>query len=320
MTADFPEHPRIAVVGAGAIGAYYGGRLAQSGHSVHFLARSDYEHVRRHGWTVYSCAGNFSLRPEAIRVYHDSAEIGPVDLVLVTLKTTANDRYQPLIQPLIHDRTTILTLQNGLGNEEALARLFGDDRVMGGLAFICANRTEPGKIVHTAHGLVRIGEYVRKDRQRAMRVAEIFQNAAIECEVLEDLTRGRWEKLVWNVPFNGLGAALDVTTQDLLAGEAGTAAVRDLMAEVIAAGRACGVEMADDLIDEQIRRTRRMGAYRTSMQVDRQAGRRLEIDAIFNQAIQAGQSAGAEMDKMLILMELLRIVDDAIASRPPRHA
>lgn len=312
------QHPRIAVVAAGAIGAYYGGRLAYHGHSVHFLTRSDYDHVRRHGWTIYSCDGNFSLSPERLAVYANPAEIGPVDLVLVTLKTTANNRFPSLIQPLLHDRTAILTLQNGLGNEDALAALFGGDRVIGGLAFICANRTDPGKIVHTAHGLVRIGEYARSDRQRVEQIAALFNAAGIRCEVLDDLARGRWEKLVWNVPFNGLGAALDLTTQDLLASEWGTEEVRGLMAEVIQTARACGVDLADDLIADQICKTREMGAYRTSMQVDRQSGRRLEIDSIFAKTLQAADSAGLSTPKLRHLLDLLRIVDGAIpASSSP---
>src|SRR5690554_2094210 len=143
-----PARPVIAVIGAGAIGAYYGGRLAHAGHAVHFLLRSDYEHVRAHGWTIRSCDGDFTLPAERLHVYHDPADMPRADLVLITLKTTANDQLPALVRPLLKEQTLLLTLQNGLGGDELLAETFGPQRVLGGLAFICANRGQPGEILH----------------------------------------------------------------------------------------------------------------------------------------------------------------------------
>src|SRR4051794_3204865 len=113
---------RIAILGAGAIGSYYGGRLAQHGCDVNFLLRSDYEHVRANGLTVRSIDGDFHLPAERLRVYNDPATLPPADLVIVTLKSTENHQFPRLIPPLLRDETAILTLQNGLGNEDELAR------------------------------------------------------------------------------------------------------------------------------------------------------------------------------------------------------
>src|SRR5207237_3823032 len=127
----------------------------------------------------------------------------------------SNDQYEPLIRPLLKADTAILTMQNGLGNEERLAELFGAGRIVGGMAFTCINRVAPGVIDHIAHGHVRVGEFGGGPSPRASQLAAIFTAANVPCDVLADLRYGRWEKLVWNVPFNGLSTILDQTTDQI---------------------------------------------------------------------------------------------------------
>src|SRR5690348_11099933 len=103
------QRPSIAIVGAGAVGGYYGARLAQHGHDVHFLLRSDYDDVRRNGLMVESCDGDFRISADAIRAYDDARRMPPVDLVVVTLKSTSNDQLEPLVRPLLREDTAILT-------------------------------------------------------------------------------------------------------------------------------------------------------------------------------------------------------------------
>ena len=278
----------IAIIGAGAVGGYYGGRLAQHGHDVHLLLRSDYEHVRRHGLSVRSVSGDFELKPEQLRVYNDPAAMPKVDLVIVTLKSTENHQFAHLIPPLMHENTAILTLQNGLGNEDDLARLFGAQRVLGGIAFVCINRVAPGQLQHTEAGYIRLGEYAADTGRsaRAERIAEMFNNSNVKASVIDGPVRSaRWAKLVWNIPFNGLGALLDATTEDLLATEDGTQLVRAIMLETIAAAAADSIELARDMPDKQIAATRGMGPYRTSTQIDRQIGKPMEIESIFNRPL-----------------------------------
>ncbi|HEX2972818.1 MAG TPA: 2-dehydropantoate 2-reductase, partial [Tepidisphaeraceae bacterium] len=224
--------PTIGIVGAGAIGSYYGGRLAEHGQDVHFLLRSDYEAVRRNGLTVHSCNGDFTLEPGRIHVHNDPRHMPKADVVIITLKTTANDQYEQLVGPLVKDDTLVLTLQNGLGNEERLAELFGKARVLGGLAFVCVNRMAPGVIHHLDYGLIRVGEFVEGRTGNAERISQLFNQNGLECNVLQSLWYGRWEKLVWNVPFNGLGAVLDMATDRLLSDRSGGELVRRIMEEV----------------------------------------------------------------------------------------
>jgi 2-dehydropantoate 2-reductase len=196
-----------------------------------------------------------------------------------------------------------LTLQNGLGNEEELAALFGTKRVLGGLAFTCINRIGPGHIRHTAHGLIRLGEFGGGQSDRAQGIAKLFQASEIQCQVLENLQYGRWDKLVWNVPFNGLGAALDLSTDRLIGNAAGTGMVEELMGEVVATAKAIGIELPRQIIQEKIEQTRGMGVYFTSMQLDRRQGRAMEIDAIVARPLEIAERAGVKSPflKMLYL-------------------
>jgi 2-dehydropantoate 2-reductase len=300
--------PTIAVIGAGAVGGYYGARLAQHGHPVHFLLRSDYDAIRRNGMTVRSCAGDFRLAPEQVHAYNNPKQMPKVDLVLVTLKTTANDQFEPLIRPLLKEDTAVLTIQNGLGNEECLAELFGADRILGGMAFTCINRIGPGIIHHIDHGVIRLGEFNGGPSERATRIAEMFKSSQIPCEVLDDLKAGRWAKLVWNVPFNGLGAALDLTTDKLLGSAEGMDLLLALMHEVIAAAEALGVRMPEDMIDRQVRHTSTMGAYRSSMQIDRQEGRALEVESILGEPLRQARRAGVSTPKLEMLYQITKLI------------
>lgn len=308
-----PERPVIAVVGAGAVGGYYGARLAQGGHDVHFLLRSDYERVRSHGWTIRSCHGDFQLFPA--NAHREPSTVPKADLVIVALKTTSEALYEPLVAPLLHAGTVILSIQNGLGPDERLAALFGTARVIGGLAFVCLNRGGPGEILHLDHGMVRMGEFVGSGSSpRVEGIAGMFRACRIPCEVLPNLLAGRWEKLIWNVPFNGLGAALDLTTDRLIAGEAGRRLVGRLMGEVIAGAAAHGITFklpAEEIIGRQIRATATMGPYRSSMQIDRQEGRPLEVEAILGEPWRRALARGVAMEELGRLYELVRLADPA---------
>ncbi|MFM8357475.1 MAG: 2-dehydropantoate 2-reductase [Verrucomicrobiota bacterium] len=317
---------RIAIVGCGALGSYYGACLARQGLEVHFLLRSDFETVRDHGVVIHRPAGDFQVRP---RVARDPAEIGPVDLVLIGLKTTANDAFPRLLPPLVGPETLLLTLQNGLGNEEALARHFPAGRILGGLCFVCLNRREPGVIQHLAHGRILLGEYRRRPGPRTDALAGMFRQAGVPCDLADDLDLAHWQKLVWNIPFNGLGVAaaagrlaMDtgrvdpeaglgpcLATDRLLADPGWSALVGELMAEVMAAARAGGWPLDPAYADFEVRRTREMGSYRASTLVDFEMGRPLELDSLFREPLRRGREAGAVLPRLGCLCAVLGALD-----------
>lgn len=288
---------KIAVVGCGAVGGYYGACLARAGQEVFFLLRSDHEAVRRNGLRVVSAGGDFHINPRCARL---PEEIGPCDLVIIALKTTANHAFARLLPPVVGPGTALLTLQNGLGNEEQLAALFGSKRVLGGLCFVCLNRVAPGVIHHLAHGKITMGEHAGWPEPRTHEIAGVFRHAGIPVTVTSHLERTHWEKLVWNIPFNGLGVASALgleafqdpavsgqvagpclTTDLLLADPRWNGVVRALMREVIAIARARGFDLPDEMVEEQILATDRMGAYQTSTAIDFETGRELELESLF---------------------------------------
>ena len=284
----------IAIVGSGAVGTYYGGRLAAAGENVRFLARSGLRELQVEGLRVESVEGDFVVdRPQ---VFASSTEIGAVDLVVIAWKATTNDHYEEVVAPLLHEKTAILTLQNGLGNIERLADLFGAYRVLGGLCFVCINRVRPGLIHHLAKGLVTIGEMEGGVSDRSKLIVERFCAAGIECRAVDDLVAAQWTKLVWNVPFNGLCiAGGGITTQELLSQNGGEDEVRALMREVIAGAAALGRSLPDEMIEQQIRATHEMGDYRPSSMIDYVEGREVEVEAIWNEPLRRARKAGVEL-------------------------
>jgi 2-dehydropantoate 2-reductase len=299
-------HPRIAVVGSGAIGSYYGGKLAALGRDVRFLMRSDLAAVRQNGLTIRSTEAP-ELRLPKVQAFGSTEEIGPVDVVLIAVKTTANAALDTLLPPLLHPGTALVTLQNGLGNEAYLAERFGAERVMGALCFVCLNRVAPGVIQHFGHGAVSVGEYGRPPGPRTHALVEALRLAGIDATVVENLITERWRKLVWNVPFNGLCiAAGDITTDAILADPALGALTRSLMREILAIAAARGHEIPADYIDFQIERTRPMGAYRPSSLLDYRAGLPVEVESIWGEPLREARKAGVDAGRLEALYSLLK--------------
>ncbi len=299
---------RIAVVGAGALGLYYGAMLQRGGHQVSFLLRRDYEVLRQNGLQVTTPAGDFHL--SQIDGYHETAAMPEVDLVLVGMKTFDNHRLVDLLSPLMANGAAVLTLQNGLGNEELLAAAFGAERVLGGIAFLCANRGEPGTVHHLGQGPIRLGEFVGGLSPRAETIAAQFSAAGIPCNAVADLVETRWEKLVWNIPFNGLCALTRLPTDRLLAHKESRLLVRQLMKEVVAGANAQGLSQPIDgaaFIARMIELTEPMGDYHPSMMLDRLAGRPLELDSIYVTPLQRAQEKGVEMPRVAMLQSLLAL-------------
>jgi 2-dehydropantoate 2-reductase len=295
---------RYGIVGSGALGGYYGAKLAHSGCDVHFLMRSDLETVRRNGLTVRSKDGDIHL--PSVNACGSPAEMGPCDMILVCLKTTANAVLPSLIAPLLGPETAVVTLQNGLGNEELLASHFGARRVMGGLCFVCLNRTAPGVVEHFGHGSISVGEFKGPPQDRTMRLVTDLQRAGVDARAVQSLITERWRKLVWNIPFNGLGVAAGANVAEVRGDEHLQAAARRLMAEVIEAAAKQGYAIRPDFIDQQIEQSWSMGPYHSSSQVDHEAGREVEVESIWGEPLRQARAAGAETPSLEMLYALLR--------------
>jgi 2-dehydropantoate 2-reductase len=282
--------------------------------------------VRQSGVLIRSPNGDLRAKPHCART---PEEIGVCDAVFIGLKTTANGELPRLLPPLIGPHAAVVTLQNGLGNEEQLARFIPPAQILGGLCFVCLNRIEPGVILHTAHGKVVLGEFQRPAQPRTHELAALFRQAGVSCDVTEDLARTHWEKLVWNIPFNGLGVAgaagydalMDpqsplrsppgpvLPTEVLLADPRWEILARELMLEVIAAANALGLKIAETLADKQIERTRNMGAYKASTLIDFERRQPLELDSMFLEPLRQAKKAGVPAPRLTALCRVLTALD-----------
>ena len=294
---------RVVIVGAGAVGGYYGARLAAAGEDVTFLLRADYAYVNQHGLEVQSVAGD--LRLPQVQCAQTSAEIGEADLVIIAWKATANDHLEEVLRPLVGAHTILLTLQNGLGNCERLAELYGAERVLGGLCFVCINRIAPGVISHTAAGLIRIGEYAHSGvSARLEQIVDRFTQAGVPCEAVSSLEKALWMKLVWNIPFNGLAIAEGgVDTQIILQERGLEPEVRALMQEVVAVASALGHTIPPAFVEKQLEITHPMGPYRPSSMIDYVQDRPVEYEAIWGHPLQVAHRLNVPVPHMQALAD-----------------
>ena len=285
---------KTASLGAGALGCYYGARLAEAGHEVCFIGRSVYEPLRAEGLHVESVHGDIHL-PQ-VQVCRKAEECGPVDLVIVCWKTTCNDQLANFLPALVGEHTEVLTFQNGMGNAEAISAFVPADRVYIGLCFVCCMMDEPGKIRHLEGGDIQFAPFVSSaaGSARARELASLFELAHIVSTAFDHAEQIQWCKLTWNIPFNGLCVAhggISVKKLFTLPGEDERA--RAIMEEVCQAAEKRGFPLPLDIVRHQMERTRIMGEFIPSSAVDYLRGRPVEYDAIWGSTLERAHAAGA---------------------------
>lgn len=292
-----------AIIGTGALGGYYGGKLAQAGQQVHFLFHNDYEYVKKNGLQVDSVKGDFLIKP--INAYDSAGEMPLCEVVLVCLKTTNNYLLKEILPPLLREDTVIVLIQNGLGIEHELAGYFPDHTIAGGLAFICSEKKGPGRIAHYDFGNIKIGTYQGGHEEIVEQIFLDLKHAGLHAEKASDLNKARWEKLVWNIPYNGMTVVMDTTTDRLMKQHDSRQLIWELMAEVVEAANQCGAGIDIEFAHKMMYLTDRMTPYAPSMKVDYDAGRPLEIKAIYTNPVMTALEAGYNMRKVAMLEKQL---------------
>lgn len=273
---------KIAILGAGALGCYYGARLAEAGHEVTFIARSACGPMREHGLHVHSVDGDITLPTPSVCAHPE--ECGPVDLVIVSWKTCANALFAQALPPLLHEGTEVMTFQNGMGNAEAIAEVVPAARVFVGLCFVCCMMDEPAVIRHLEGGKVHVAPLVpdAAGRQRAEALAAMLREARVEAQAFGHTEEILWTKLSWNIPFNGLCLAHGgISIRQLFAMPGQPERARRIMNEVCLTAEMRGFPLPMDLVEEQMQRTSLMGDFIPSSAVDYLRGRPVEYDAIW---------------------------------------
>ena len=296
-----------AVVGTGGIGGYYGGCLAKAGHPVHFLLHSDYEYVLKNGLKIDSVNGDFQL--ENVLAYKNSQDMPKCDVVLVCLKTIQNHILPSILKPLLHEKTVVVLVQNGMGMEQELSEQLPTTSIVGATAFICTTKIGPGHIHHAEYGALTLAKHCGDCDEIIKQIASDFENASVNVSVFDDLNSVRWKKLVWNIPYNGLTVALNAATDTLTNNPDSRKLVIDLMNEVVSAGRTCGAKISDSFINKMIMMTEKMTPYSPSMKLDFEAHRQMEIQTMFSNPIAIAKAHGFEMRKTEMLEQQLRFLE-----------
>lgn len=289
---------RVVIVGAGAIGSFYGAILKRAGCHISVVLRSEYEAVREHGIAIDSPLGDLSYRPDALYRDGDKPDAAP-DVVICCVKVLPGVDRGALLKPWVGKNTRIVLIENGIDIERAVADAFPDNPLISCLAFIAVSRVAPGRIEHKAYGQLTMGAWPEGITDDCREIASLFEVGGINIKLSESVVAERWRKSLWNTPFNPLSVlAGGADTLTMLDSEGGEALVRAMMAEVMAVAAADGHPMADDAIDKNIAGTRRMPAYRNSMALDYVHGRAMEIEAILGNVVSIAQRRGVEVPRL----------------------
>ena len=300
---------KILNICSGAVGAYFCGRLAQSGNEVAVTVRSDRDLVAAKGFDIKSINGDFIFRPAAVlnnaSEYKDHA-----DFIILTSKVLPEADMINLIEPAVKPGTVIALIQNGINIENAIAEAFPENEVLSCITYIGVTRVAPGVLEHKGGGRVIIGKYPNGSSESARKLCKLFEDASVTAETTEDIAFYRWKKLLWNVPYNAmsvLGGGLltgEMTQRDELEDISGK-----LMQEVILTARACGVNLPENLVEENIEYTRNFPPYKTSMLIDCENNRPLEVDAIVGNVVKIARKHNIAVPHLETIYALLQAFD-----------
>jgi len=296
---------KIAVMGAGGIGGCYGGLLAQAGNDVTLIARGAHlAAIKEKGLQLIQPESDFTV---AVAATDDPTQVGPVELVIFSVKAHQNSIAVPLIEPLIGEGTTILTIQNGVESADELGQDYGAERVLPGSAYLLSNITSPGVIKQLSLvPRVAFGESNGDRSQRAVAIRDSFCEANIEAELSDDISKALWSKLLYNSPANGMASAARLSPRDLIEYPNGAAMFRSAIQEVANVGTAYGIPFGRDDVQRamDLITARPMGA-RGSMQADLEAGRPLELEAIVGSVGRIGRKVNVPTPVFDMLYTLL---------------
>jgi 2-dehydropantoate 2-reductase len=311
----------VLVIGAGGVGGYFGGKLCRAEEAdVTFAARGEtLEALRDKGLEVRSVDGDFEVPKVSAARLEDIDR--PYDFVLVCVKNYDLGSTVDHLHNAIGESTAVVSLLNGFGADELISTAVGSSRAFGGLAFVGAHVEEPGVIVHTAMGRLKVGSLpipqetgnnpapaTPRGDERLETLAALCQSAGFECEIASDIVAEQWRKLIWNAAINSVTALARCTVAEAVSSSDGEAVVRAVMTEALMVGQSYGIHLAPSDIETFLSHARKADV-RTSMEVDVARGRRLEVDAINGAVIRKARGVGVPTAVNQTLYSLLKLID-----------
>ena len=297
---------KVTVIGAGGVGGYFGGKLAHAGLDVAFLTRGEQlRAIQERGLRVRSVHGDFDVRAEATE---DPAAIGTADYVVVAVKSYSTEQVASLLPALTGSDTALISLQNGVDNEEKLAAVVGADRIVGGAAYIFATISEPGLIEHTGGpASLVVGEWAGGQSPRVGAFVEACRSAGITADESDNIRSVLWSKFAFICAQAGVTSAVRLPIGDILSAPAGRRLFHAVVAEVCAVAAGEGVVLPDDLPDKTLGFADGLdpGAF-SSLHHDLVHGHRMELDALLGEVVRRGELAGVAVPTSQALYGVLQ--------------
>lgn len=315
---------KILLVGAGAVGGYFGGLLAKSGEDVTFLARGEHlRAIQKKGLSIKSINGDFNIK---VNIVENLADTEKYDLIIFSVKSYDLQSACKKVKTAIKDDTIIMSLLNGVDSEDVIGNFFGADKIIGSVAFIGSQIEEAGVILHTASGMITIGEFTPHtissasgseavDGGRCENIFKIFEKAKIPVKQSENIQRDIWAKMVWNAGLNAVTALTGLAVSDILSVPESRMIVEKSMQETVNIAKAKGIKLADNLVEKTISKTLKAGGIKTSMLQDREKGKKMEIDSINGAIVRMGNEMNISVPVNETLYGLLKVIDDRAADK-----
>ncbi|MEO2082416.1 MAG: 2-dehydropantoate 2-reductase [Desulfurobacteriaceae bacterium] len=289
---------KFVIFGAGGVGGFYGGLLARCGHEVVFIAREKHlGAMKEKGLTVKSFKhGEWTVKENnRVKFTDNPKEAGKADVVLVCVKSYDTEKVAPLIKEMLKEDSVVVSVQNGIENEEILAEYLGKEKVLGATAFVGTYVKEPGVVVHEAAGLLEIGELSGKISERVEKLVEEMKKCGIEARVSRDIRYTLWKKLVWNVAFNPYSVITGATVGEILSLPESREIVKALMEECYRVAEAYGVKLKPSIMEKYLKSSPDLKDYKTSMLLDFERGKPIELEGITGALIRKAEKAGVDV-------------------------
>jgi 2-dehydropantoate 2-reductase len=305
---------QIMIIGAGAVGGYFGAHLAKNNPNVSFLLRPrTCEAVRKNGLTIRSASGNFTVHS---KVSSDPRDLPAPDLIILGVKAYDLDGALDQLEPILTMKTVMLTLQNGVDVEDRILARLHRDCIVGGVAFIYSKIVEPGVIEHYKRGVVAVGEMMGHKSERVQAIVDAFTQAGIQCQLSEDIRKRKWEKMCWNCVFNPITVLINDRVAKALDHPEMMGVIRQIVGEVAAVSATLKVPLAPDIAEKTIQATQAIRDIHTSMYDDWKAGRPTEIDSLNGYIVRKGRELGIPTPVNEALTAMVKAVTEREKSGP----
>jgi 2-dehydropantoate 2-reductase len=302
---------RIAVMGAGAVGGYFGARLAAASNDVAFIARGRHlTAIQRGGLTVESPQDNLHIRDALCT--DDPTQVGTVELILFCVKSYDTESAAQSLAPMMGRNTVILSLQNGVDNADKLAQLWGSDRILAGVVYIGSELLVAGRIKHSAGGRIVFGGLDGQIHQATQAIERVLSSAQIPCEVHREIRNVQWRKLLWNAPFCAISCMTRATAKEIVESDSLTKLALDCMMEVREAAKSQAVDLDPALFDETLNFSKSLGDFKPSMLQDLEAGKPLEYEAFNGIVVESLRRTGKEAPTNQVFYGTLEYLDKKI--------